>query len=81
MTRRDTNAEIPGCPPEEVRGRRRTMWFLGVAGVTMFIFLVIAILLGIRARERAESKLLQEHERGCHSRGKDHPPQAESANR
>lgn len=54
-----TNAEIPGCPPEEVRGRRRTMWFLGVAGVTMFIVLVIAILLGIRARERAESKLLQ----------------------
>jgi len=54
-----TNAEIPGCPPEEVRGRRRTMWFLGVAGVTMFIVLVIAILLGIRARERAEQKLLQ----------------------
>src|ERR1700744_3889479 len=54
-----TNTEIPGCPPEEVRGRRRTMRFLAAAGVTMFIVLVIAILLGIRARERAESKLLQ----------------------
>jgi RND family efflux transporter MFP subunit len=54
-----TDAEIPGCPPEEVRGRRRTMRFLAATGVTMFIVLVIAILLGIRARERAESKLLQ----------------------
>lgn len=54
-----TSAEIPGCPPEELPGRRRTMWFLGVAGVAMFIFLVIAILLGIRARERAELKLQQ----------------------
>src|SRR5580658_7900936 len=54
-----TNAEIPGCPPEEVRGRRRTMRFLSAVGVTMFILLVIAILLGIRARERAESKLRQ----------------------
>ncbi len=53
------NAEIPGCPPEEVPGRRRTMRFLGAAGVTMFIVLVIAILWGIRARERAESKLQQ----------------------
>lgn len=54
-----TNADIPGCPPQEVPGRRRTMRFLGAAGVTMFIVLVIAILWGIRARERAESKLLQ----------------------
>jgi RND family efflux transporter MFP subunit len=54
-----TNAEIPGCPPGEVRGRRRTMRLLAVTGVTMFILLVIVILLGIRARERAESKLLQ----------------------
>jgi RND family efflux transporter MFP subunit len=53
------NAEIPGCPPAEVRDRRRTMRFLGAAGVTMFILLVIAILVGIRARERAESKLRQ----------------------
>jgi RND family efflux transporter MFP subunit len=52
-----TNAEIPGCPPGEVRGRRRTMRLLAVTGVTMFILLVIVILLGIRARERAESKL------------------------
>ena len=50
-----TNAEIPGCPPGEVRGRRRTMRLLAVTGVTMFILLVIVILLGIRARERAES--------------------------
>jgi RND family efflux transporter MFP subunit len=56
----NTNAEIPGCPPEEVRGRRRTMRFLGVAGVTMFIVLVIAILWGIHARERAEEKLQRE---------------------
>ena len=54
-----TNAEIPGCPPGEVRGRRRTMRLLAVTGVTMFILLVIVILLGIRARERAESKLRQ----------------------
>ena len=54
-----TNAEIPGCPPGEVRGRRRTMRFLAGAGVTTFILLVIVILLGIRARERAESKLRQ----------------------
>ena len=54
-----TNTEIPGCPPGEVRGRRRTMRVLAVAGVTMFILLVIVILLGIRARERAESKLRQ----------------------
>jgi RND family efflux transporter MFP subunit len=53
------NAEIPGCPPGEVRGRRRTMRFLAVTGVTMFILLVIVILLGIRARERAESRLRQ----------------------
>jgi RND family efflux transporter MFP subunit len=52
-----TNTEIPGCPPGEVRGRRRTMRLLAVTGVTMFILLVIVILLGIRARERAESKL------------------------
>src|ERR1700757_1430456 len=52
-----TNAEIPGCPEGEVRGRRRTMRVLGAAGLTMFILLVIAILWGIRARERAESKL------------------------
>ncbi len=54
-----TNTEIPGCPPGEVRGRRRTMGVLAVTGVTMFILLVIVILLGIRARERAESKLRQ----------------------
>ena len=54
-----TNAEIPGCPPGEVRGRRRTMRLLAVTGVTMFILLVIVILFGIRARERAESKLRQ----------------------
>jgi RND family efflux transporter MFP subunit len=54
-----TNAEIPGCPPGEVRGRRRTMRLLAVTGVTMFILLVIVILLGIRARQRAESKLRQ----------------------
>src|SRR5277367_6412067 len=54
-----TNVEIPGCPPDEVRGRRRTMRLLAVAGVTMFILLVIVILVGIRARERAESKLRQ----------------------
>jgi RND family efflux transporter MFP subunit len=54
-----TNAEIPGCPPGEVRGRRRTMRLLALTGVTMFILLVIVILLGIRARERAESKLWQ----------------------
>jgi RND family efflux transporter MFP subunit len=54
-----TKAEIPGCPPGEVRGRRRTMRLLAVTGVTMFILLVIVILLGIRARERAESKLRQ----------------------
>ena len=54
-----TNAEIPGCPPGEVRGRRRTMRLLAVTGVTMFILLVVVILLGIRARERAESKLRQ----------------------
>jgi RND family efflux transporter MFP subunit len=53
------NAEIPGCPPGEVRGRRRTMRLLAVTGVTMFILLVIVILLGIRARERAESNLRQ----------------------
>jgi len=54
-----TNPEIPGCPPGEVRGRRRTMRLLAVTGVTMFILLVIVILFGIRARERAESKLRQ----------------------
>jgi RND family efflux transporter MFP subunit len=54
-----TNTEIPGCPPGEVRGRRRTMRLLAVTGVTMFILLVIVILLSIRARERAESKLRQ----------------------
>jgi RND family efflux transporter MFP subunit len=54
-----TNTEIPGCPPGEVRGRRRTMRLLAVTGVTMFILLVIVILLGIRARERAESRLRQ----------------------
>jgi RND family efflux transporter MFP subunit len=54
-----TNTEIPGCPPGEVRGRRRTMRLLAVTGVTMFILLVIVILLGIRARERSESKLRQ----------------------
>jgi RND family efflux transporter MFP subunit len=54
-----TNAEIPGCPPGEVRNRRRTMRVLGVAGVTMFIVLVIAIILGIHARQRAESKLIE----------------------
>src|ERR1700742_1835862 len=54
-----TNAQIPGCPPGEVRGRRRTMRFLAAAGVTTFILLVIVILVGIRARERAESKLRQ----------------------
>jgi len=54
-----TNTEIPGCPPGEVRGRRRTMRLLAVTGVTMFILLVIVILFGIRARERAESKLRQ----------------------
>jgi RND family efflux transporter MFP subunit len=54
-----TNTEIPGCPPGEVRGRRRTMRLLAVTSVTMFILLVIVILLGIRARERAESKLRQ----------------------
>jgi RND family efflux transporter MFP subunit len=54
-----TNTEIPGCPPGEVRGRRRTMRLLAVTGVTMFILLVIVILVGIRARERAESKLRQ----------------------
>jgi hypothetical protein len=50
-----TNGEIPGCPAGEVRGRRRTMRLLATIGVTMFILLVIVILLGIRARERAES--------------------------
>jgi multidrug efflux pump subunit AcrA (membrane-fusion protein) len=35
------------------------MRLLAVTGVTMFILLVIVILLGIRARERAESKLRQ----------------------
>jgi RND family efflux transporter MFP subunit len=54
-----TNTEIPGCPPGEVRGRRRTMRVLAVTGVTMFILLVIVILFGIRARERADSKLRQ----------------------
>ena len=54
-----TNTEIPGCPPGEVRGRRRTMRLLAVTGVTMFIVLVIVILFGIHARERAESKLRQ----------------------
>jgi len=54
-----TKTEIPGCPPGEVRGRRRTMRLLAVTGVTMFILLVIAILLGIGARERSESKLRQ----------------------
>jgi RND family efflux transporter MFP subunit len=54
-----TNAEIPGCPPGEVRGRRRTMRLLGVAGVTMFIVLVTVIILGIHARQRAESKLIE----------------------
>jgi RND family efflux transporter MFP subunit len=54
-----TNAEIPGCPPGELRGRRRTMRLLAVTGVTMFILLVIVILFGIRARERAESTLRQ----------------------
>jgi RND family efflux transporter MFP subunit len=54
-----TNTEIPGCPPGEVRGRRRTMRLLAVTGVTAFILLVIVILLGIRARERAESRLRQ----------------------
>jgi RND family efflux transporter MFP subunit len=53
------NTEIPGCPPGEVRGRRRTMRLLAVTGVTMFILLVIVILFGIRARERAESRLRQ----------------------
>ena len=28
-----TNPEIPGCPPGEVRGRRRTMRVLAVTGV------------------------------------------------
>jgi len=51
------NAEIPGCPAGEVRGRRRTMRFLAAAGVIMFILLVVVILFGIHARERAESKL------------------------
>ena len=41
-----TNAEIPGRPPGEVRGPRRTMRFLGAAGVAMFILLVIVILCG-----------------------------------
>jgi RND family efflux transporter MFP subunit len=54
-----TKVEIPGCPPGEVRGRRRTMRLLAAAGVTMFILLVIAILVAIRARERSESKLRQ----------------------
>src|SRR3984885_3664004 len=54
-----TNTEIPGCPPGEVRGRRRTMRLLALTGVTAFILLVIVILLGIRARERAESRLRQ----------------------
>ena len=54
-----TNAEIPGCPAGEVRGRRRTMRFLAVAGVTMFLLIVIAILWDIHARRRAESKLWQ----------------------
>jgi RND family efflux transporter MFP subunit len=54
-----TNAEIPGCPQGELRGRRRTMRLLAVTGVTMFILLVIVILFGIRARERAESTLRQ----------------------
>ena len=76
-----TNAEIPGCPPGEVRGRRRTMRLLAVAGVTMFIVLVIVILLGIRARERAESKLRQNTNEAAVQAGHDHPPQAESANR
>jgi RND family efflux transporter MFP subunit len=53
------NTEIPGCPPGEVRGRRRTMRLLAATGVTMFILLVIVILFGIRARERAESRLRQ----------------------
>jgi RND family efflux transporter MFP subunit len=58
-TKETTDAEIPGCPPGEVRGRRRTIRFLAATGVIMFILLVIVILLGIRARERAESKLRQ----------------------
>ncbi len=58
-TKETTNSEIPGCPPGEVRGRRRTIRFLAATGVIMFIVLVIVILLGIRARERAESKLRQ----------------------
>ena len=54
-----TNAEIPGCTAGEVRDRRRTMRFLAVAGVTMFLLIVIAILWDIHARRRAESKLRQ----------------------
>ena len=54
-----TSAQIPGCPPGEVRGRRRTMRGLAMAGVTIFILLVIAIIVGIRARQRAESQLRQ----------------------
>src|SRR6202046_1204348 len=54
-----TNTEIPGCPTGEVRGRRRTMRLLAVTGVTMFILLVIVILFGIRARDRAETKWRQ----------------------
>ena len=49
-----TNAEIPGCPAGEVRGRRRTMRFLSAVGVTMFILLVIMETQDPPRRERAE---------------------------
>lgn len=54
-----TNTQIPGCPAGEVRGRRRTMRWLAMVGVVMFLLLVIAIVIGIRARQRAESRLRQ----------------------
>lgn len=54
-----TNTQIPGCPAGEVRGRRRTMRWLAMVGVAMFLLLVIAIVIGIRARQRAESRLRQ----------------------
>ena len=54
-----TTAQRSAPSADEIRGRRRTMRCLAAAGVTMFIALVVAIIFGIRARERAESKLRQ----------------------
>ena len=76
-----TNAEIPGCPPGEVRGRRRTMRLLAVTGVTMFILLVIVILFGYPCPRASRVEIAAKHQRSCRSRGNDHPPQAESADR